>query len=103
MSVSVVLASKGYPGSYERDKEILGLKKAESVDKVLIFHAGTVKRTGQDGPRYFTSGGRVLNITALGGSIREAKERAYDTIRLIDFENIYYRKDISDKALVKEV
>jgi phosphoribosylamine---glycine ligase len=103
LSVSVVLASKGYPGSYERDKEILGLKKAESVDNVLIFHAGTVKRIGQDGPRYFTSGGRVLNITALGGSIREAKERAYDTIRLIDFENIYYRKDISDKALVKEV
>jgi len=103
VSVSIVLVSGGYPGSYEKDKEISGLEEVGSIDDVLIFHAGTVKKEELDNIKYFTSGGRVLNITALGGSIKEAKDKAYKAVSLIGFENIYYRRDISDKALRKEV
>ncbi|HEO64011.1 MAG TPA: phosphoribosylamine--glycine ligase, partial [Candidatus Omnitrophica bacterium] len=97
--VSVTLASGGYPAEYEKSKEITGLDKAEGLEDVIIFHAGTKKINN----RYFTSGGRVLNVTALGDSIREAKDRAYSAADLIKFDNMYYRRDISDKALKREV
>ncbi|MDP8216162.1 MAG: phosphoribosylamine--glycine ligase [Candidatus Kaelpia imicola] len=102
-SLSIVLASGGYPGSYEKNKEISGLKEAAAIDDILVFHAGTVKKEDSIGVRYFTAGGRVLNVTALGDNIREAKERAYRAAGLISFENIYYRRDISDRALKGEV
>ncbi|MDP8253430.1 MAG: phosphoribosylamine--glycine ligase [Candidatus Kaelpia aquatica] len=102
-SVSVVLASSGYPSSYEKNKEISGLEDAAAINDVFVFHAGTVKKEDFGGIKYFTAGGRVLNVTALGDNIREAKERAYRAAELISFENIYYRGDISDKALKEEV
>ncbi len=102
-AVSVVLVSGGYPGNYEKDKEISGLEEAGSLEDVLIFHAGTTKREELGMFKYFTSGGRVLNITALGGSIKEAKDRAYKAVNKISFEKAYYREDIADKALKEEV
>ncbi len=102
-AVSIVLASGGYPGSYEKDREITGLNEAAAIKDILIFHAGTVKKESSGEIKYFTAGGRVLNVTALGTSIREAKESAYEAVNLINFEKMYYRRDISDKALKGEV
>lgn len=97
--VCVVLASGGYPESYEREKEIYGLDKVKELDDVIVFHAGT-KKVKKDGREIFlTNGGRVLNVTALGKDIRQAKERAYQAIELISFDKMHYRRDISDKAL----
>ncbi|MDD5613500.1 MAG: phosphoribosylamine--glycine ligase [Candidatus Omnitrophica bacterium] len=97
--VSVTLASGGYPAEYEQSKEIIGLDKAEGLQDVVVFHAGTKNIDN----KYFTSGGRVLNVTALGDSIKEAKERAYYAVEMIKFDKMYYRRDISDKALKREV
>ncbi|MEO2083708.1 MAG: phosphoribosylamine--glycine ligase, partial [Desulfurobacteriaceae bacterium] len=72
-AICVVLASKGYPGSYEKGKEITGIEEAEKVETVVVFHAGTAVRDG----KLVTNGGRVLNVTALGKDIVEARERAY--------------------------
>lgn len=97
--VSVVIASGGYPGSYEKGKVITGLEKVRNLKDVIVFHAGTKKIIQNGKPVYLTSGGRVLNVTALGEDIRIAKEKAYQAIELINFENMHYRRDIADKAL----
>jgi len=91
--VCVVLASGGYPGNYQKDKEIRGLEKLSGLEDIFVFHAGTKEKSG-----FFTNGGRVLNISALGDTIKEAKNKAYDAIGNIQFENMFYRKDIGDKA-----
>jgi phosphoribosylamine--glycine ligase len=88
----VVVASKGYPGSYEKHKEISGLKDEKQG---LIFHAGTTSENG----KIFTSGGRVLGVTGLGKDIASAKDSAYKTLSKIKFDGIYYRKDIGYKAI----
>ncbi len=93
--VCVVMASGGYPGSYEKEKEISGIEDAESLDNIVVFHAGTKK----EGQKILTSGGRVLGITALGEDINGAVKRAYEAVKLISFDNLYYRKDIGFKAL----
>jgi phosphoribosylamine--glycine ligase len=93
--VCVVCASRGYPGDYEKGKEIFGLEEAEKVKDVVIFHAGT-KRSSE---RYFTNGGRVLGVTGLGDSIKEAIDRTYQTVKKVHFEGMHYRKDIGNKAL----
>ena len=88
--VGVVMASGGYPGSYKTGFPIHGL---DSVDRdVLVFHAGT--REGGGGT-VLTDGGRVLTVVAVGNDMAEARERAYDNIRRISFEECYYRRDIA--------
>ena len=95
-AVSVVLASEGYPGSYEKGKVILGIEEAEELPGVTVFHAGT--RRNYDG-ELLTNGGRVLNVVAKGDSFEEARERAYEACDLINFEGKMYRHDIGKKAL----
>lgn len=87
-ALCVVLASKGYPGDYEIGKEIIF--KNINFEKLYIFHAGTVKRDG----KILTSGGRVLSVTSWGENFQEVRERVYNAIDEIYFENKYYRKDI---------
>lgn len=94
--VSVVLASEGYPGAYEKGKVILGIEEAEAIPGVLVFHAGTKRNA--DG-ELVTNGGRVLNVVARGESFEEARERAYEACELINFEGKMLRFDIGKKAL----
>ncbi len=95
-AVSVVLASAGYPGSYEKGKVITGIEEAEALEGVKVFHAGTkVNESGE----LLTSGGRVLNVVALADSFEEARNQAYRAVDLINFEGKQYRSDIAAKAL----
>lgn len=95
-AVSVVLASEGYPGSYEKGKVILGVEDAQNLDEVIVFHAGTA--LNPDG-ELITAGGRVLNVVALGDTFEEARNRAYEACELIKFEGVQYRFDIGKRAL----
>lgn len=95
-AVCVVLASEGYPGSYEKGKVILGIEEAEAIDGVMVFHAGTKRNA--DG-ELVTNGGRVLNVVALGDTFEQARERAYEACDLINFEGKQLRSDIGSKAL----
>ncbi len=95
-AVCVVMASRGYPGAYERDREIYGVEEAETRG-ALVFHAGTRR----DGDRLLTSGGRVLGVTALGSDIEEAIRRTYEAVEQIRFEGAFYRRDIGARALAK--
>ena len=94
-SICVVLASKGYPGKYEKGKEITGIEEAEKLDSVVVFHAGTAVKDR----KLVTNGGRVLNVTALGKDIVEARENVYKAVEKIHFDGMHYRKDIGEKAL----
>ena len=94
-SVCVVMASKGYPGAYEKGLRIDGLAEAAQVPDVKVFHAGT----RLDGERVLTDGGRVLGITALGATLADAKRRAYQAVDCIYFPGMFCRRDIADKAL----
>ncbi|WP_422926551.1 phosphoribosylamine--glycine ligase [Singulisphaera sp. PoT] len=101
-AVSVVMASEGYPGHYERDRVINNLEEADRMKDVKVFHAGTNLRIdtslGRD-PRVVTDGGRVLNVTALGATLADAQARAYEAVRSIRYAGAWYRRDIADKAL----
>jgi phosphoribosylamine--glycine ligase len=94
-SICVVLASKGYPGKYEKGKEITGIEEAEKVPSVVVFHAGTAVKDG----KLVTNGGRVLNVTALGKDVVEARERVYEAVKKIHFDGMHYRTDIGMKAI----
>ncbi len=94
-TVCVVMASGGYPGAYEKGKEIFGLKEGARVPDTFIFHAGTSLKAG----KVVTSGGRVLGVTALGADIRAAIDRAYEAAAKISWEGVHYRRDIGQKAL----
>jgi phosphoribosylamine--glycine ligase len=94
-SVCVVLASGGYPGSYEKGKVISGLGEVKKMDRVVVFHAGTAFVDDA----IVTNGGRVLGVTATGEDIRAAKARAYEAAGKISFEGMHYRRDIADRAL----
>ena len=94
-TVCVVMASGGYPGSYEKGKPIEGLDQVKG-DERFVFHAGT--RLDENN-NVLTDGGRVLGVTAKGKTIAQAIENAYDTLSTISFENAYFRKDIGQKAL----
>jgi len=96
-SVCVVMASGGYPGAFETGKKITGLDAAGAVDGVKVFHAGTTKRDGQ----FYTSGGRVLGVTARAADLRNAVERAYEACGKISFDGAYYRRDIAARAFKK--
>ncbi len=93
-AVCVVMASDGYPKSYKKGYAIDGLKKAESLG-TFVFHAGTAKKDG----KVVTSGGRVLGVTARGGGIKEATEKAYKGVEAIRFTDEFHRKDIAHRAL----
>ncbi len=90
-AVCVALASGGYPDHYEKGKPISGLEDVEQG--VVVFHAGTEKR----GETFYTAGGRVLGVTALGKTMEEAREKAYRNVEKIHFEGMMYRKDIGIK------
>lgn len=92
-AVTVVMASRGYPGSYEKGKIIKGLEGLDADE--LVFHAGTDLKDDS----YVTSGGRVLNVTALGRNFAQARERAYLTLGKISFEGAQYRTDIGHRAI----
>jgi len=94
-AVCVVVASGGYPGSYEKGKPITGLKEAGAMSDVVVFHAGTKLQDDQ----VVTSGGRVLGVTALGETIADAQKRAYDAVDKIHFQDAYCRRDIASKAI----
>jgi phosphoribosylamine--glycine ligase len=96
-AVCVVMASGGYPGSYDKGKVISGITQADALPDVKVFHAGTEDRDGT----IVTSGGRVLGVTALGDSIADAQKRAYEAVDKISFEKACFRRDIADKALKK--
>jgi phosphoribosylamine--glycine ligase len=96
-TVCVVMASGGYPGTFEAGKKIMGLEEAGKMDGVKIFHAGTTARDNA----YFTAGGRVLGVTARAPELNNAVERAYATAAKIGFEGAHYRKDIAARALKK--
>ncbi len=94
-AVCVVMASRGYPGQYEKGKVITGLDEAAQATNVAIFHSGTTRK----GSDIITNGGRVLGVTALGDAIPQAIEEAYRAVNLIHWEGEYHRKDIGRKAL----
>ncbi|MHC4290016.1 MAG: phosphoribosylamine--glycine ligase, partial [Planctomycetota bacterium] len=94
-AVCVVMSSGGYPGDYEKGKVIEGLDEAGKMKDVFVFHAGTAARDG----KIVTNGGRVLGVTALGETIADAKQRAYEAVDRIRFEGAYCRRDIADKAI----
>ena len=94
-AVCVVLASGGYPGAYEAGKKIIGLEQAAKIDSVKVFHAGT---SGRDGG-FYTSGGRVLGVTARAADLPKAVNAAYQAVSTIGFDGVHFRKDIAARAL----
>ncbi len=94
-AVCVVMASGGYPGEYETGKPIQGLNDAAQMDAVKVFHAGTQKKNGA----FYTSGGRVLGVTARAGELKTAVERAYEAVARISFAGAHFRRDIAARAL----
>jgi len=94
-SACVVMASGGYPGTIEVGKKITGIEEADKIEGVKVFHAGTSARDGA----YYTSGGRVLGVTARAADLNSAVERAYEAVDRIRFEGAHWRKDIAAKAL----
>ena len=89
-AVCVVLASDGYPLKYEKGKKITGLENFEGKTDIFAFHAGTKKVNGD----VLTNGGRVLGVTATAPTLKEARDKAYEATKLIEFENKYMRNDI---------
>jgi len=94
-SVCVVMASGGYPGTFEAGKRIMGLEHATQIEGVKVFHAGTNKREGT----YYTSGGRVLGVTARAADLQTAVKRVYEAASAIGFEGAHYRRDIGGRPL----
>ena len=94
VAVTIVMASEGYPGSYPKGRPITGLEDANAIDGCVVFHAGTKL----EGDTVFTSGGRVLSVTALGSDLRNAVDKAYQAVHKINFAGAHYRKDIAHRA-----
>lgn len=92
-AATVIVASAGYPGSYEKGKEITGLADAEAAG-ATVFHCGTKS----EGGRTLTSGGRVLSVTGMGATLREAVDRAYAGVARISFDGMFFRRDIAHRA-----
>ena len=104
--VCVACASGGYPGDYEKGKEIFGLEEVDKMKDIVVFHAGTKSLitnslpAGRQGKSHIvTSGGRVLGVTGLGNTIKEAIDRTYQAVEKIHFEGMHYRRDIGRRAL----
>jgi len=96
-ALSVVMATRGYPGDYEKGSEIKGIAAAEADDGVKIFHAGTALQ----GDKLVAAGGRVLNVTARGPTIADARRRAYEAVGRIDWPGGFCRNDIGARATQK--
>ncbi len=94
-SVCVVMASGGYPGTFEVGKKITGIDQADQVEGVKVFHAGTSIRDGD----FYTSGGRVLGVTARAASLQSAVDRAYRAVEKIRFDGAHFRRDIAARTL----
>ncbi len=94
-ALAVVLASQGYPGTYEKGFVIQGIEQASRMDDIKIFFAGVEEREG----RLVTAGGRVAAVTALAGTLAQAKKRAYQAVSLVSWPGMQYRRDIGDKGL----
>lgn len=88
--MAVVLTSGGYPGKYEKGKEIMGLENLD--EDIILFHNGTKKVDN----KIYTNGGRVLSVTALGDTFEDARQKIYANIDKIKFDGMYYRKDIGN-------
>jgi phosphoribosylamine---glycine ligase len=97
-ALTVVMAAKGYPGDYKRGSVIVGLEEAAQIEGVEIFHAGTKA----DGGKILANGGRVLNVSALGKSVREAQARAYAAVDRIRWPEGFCRRDIGWQAVKRE-
>lgn len=93
-AVCVVMASGGYPGSYQQGFPIQGLDEVREREQVLVFHAGTARRQGQ----VVTAGGRVLGVTGMGEDLGQARENAYQGVRRLGFSRCHYRSDIAHRA-----
>jgi phosphoribosylamine---glycine ligase len=98
VALTVIMATKGYPGSYGKGSLISGLDDAAKVEGVEIFHAGTVAKDG----KILASGGRVLNVCAMGKNVTEAQQRAYAAVDRIDWPEGFCRRDIGWQALARE-
>jgi phosphoribosylamine---glycine ligase len=96
-SLGVVMAAGGYPDDYHKGDIILGLPEQEQ-EGAKVFHAGTAQKDG----RVVTNGGRVLCAVALGDTVAEAQSRAYDLVKQINWNNVYYRDDIGYRAVERE-
>lgn len=94
-AVTVVMASRGYPGPYDRAKAIEGLQQVVALSDVVVFHAGTSRADEAT----VTSGGRVLSVTGVGGDFAQARARAYAAVRAIHFDGAHYRSDIGYQAM----
>jgi phosphoribosylamine---glycine ligase len=95
VAITVVLATKGYPGSYKSGSEIRGLAHAGEIEGVKVFHAGTKR----EGDKIVAAGGRVLNVTATGKTLQEARTRAYKAVDLVDWPEGFCRCDIGWRGL----
>ena len=96
-SVCVVMASGGYPGSYDNGKQITGLDSLKNQKDISVFHAGTKSADG----KIITNGGRVLNIVACGEDIEAAQKKVYEAVSKISIDGAHYRRDIADKSITK--
>lgn len=92
---TIILASGGYPGNYEKGKVISGIDEAEKEDDIIVFHSGTIIKDG----KVVTNGGRVLGVSATENTLEEALDKAYKAVEKISFEGMQYRKDIGKTTL----
>jgi phosphoribosylamine--glycine ligase len=108
----IVLASGGYPGKYEKGKTITGITEAETLNDIVVFHAGTATspglrppspHKGRDGERLVTNGGRVLGVTAIADDLQTALNKAYVAVKLIYFDGMRYRTDIGRQSLLTTI
>lgn len=97
-AVCVVMASGGYPSSFEKGVTISGLDAAAQIDDLVVFHAGTSLKDGQ----VVNNGGRVLGVTGLGTTVKDAIDKAYQGVAVIDWQDVHYRKDIGARALNRQ-
>jgi phosphoribosylamine--glycine ligase len=97
-AMTVVMAAKGYPGAYAKGSQIRGLEELPEDSAHMVFHAGTAARDGG----IVAAGGRVLNVTARGVSLAEARNRAYEMVDAIDWPGGFCRRDIGGRALASE-
>jgi len=94
-AVCVVMASGGYPSSFDKGRPISGLDAAAEIDDLVVFHAGTSFSDGH----IVNNGGRVLGVTGLGSTVKEAIDKAYQGVSVVDWQDVHYRKDIGARAL----
>ena len=102
VALTVVMAANGYPGTPEKGTPIMGLEMAGDDPNVEIFHAGTKRDVGSEGDMFVANGGRVLNVTARGSNVCEARDRAYAAIDKIHWPQGFFRKDIGWRAVARE-